>query len=397
MFEPIFPQELLTKSHNERLDYFKRHSVTHRLFEQAFQELSFAIQDAQPGTLIFLYGPSGVGKTTMLKLLEAVLTKQMLPQLETDLERIPVVSVNAVETESGTFDWKGFFQSLLIKLNDPLPENKLDLTLPEDIYKHNKQLLESGDLPSTRKYRRAAENMLKRRRPLAVLVDEAQHIGKVVSSRKLLNQLNVVKCLANESDSVYVMSGTYELIPFLNLNDQLSRRSINIQFPRYKVENEDDRKSFISALVNFQRYLPLEEMPDLVSRWDYFYERTIGCIGTLNDWLERALSLALRNGGRQMNSDHWEKRSPLLSQCQKKFFEVKNAELSLLEAANGWGEFREKLGLAGIETGDINSGYEALMKESNDSTETKSSKRKKRVGTRNPHRDSIGINRFDNQ
>ncbi|MGC2236185.1 MAG: AAA family ATPase [Pyrinomonadaceae bacterium] len=397
MFEPIFPQELLAKSHNERLDYFKKHTVTHRLFEQAFQELLFAIQDAQPGTLIFLYGPSGVGKTTMLKLLESVLTKQMLPQLETDLERIPVVSVNAIETESGNFDWKGFFQSLLIKLNDPLPENKLDLTLPGDIYKQNKQLLESGDRTSARKYRRAAENMLKHRKPLAVLVDEAQHIGKVVSSRKLLNQLNVVKCLANESDSVYVMSGTYELIPFLNLNDQLSRRSINIEFSRYKGESEDDRKSFISALVNFQRYLPLDKMPDLVSRWDYFYERTIGCIGTLNDWLERSLSLALRDGGRQMKPEHWEKRSPLLSQCQKKFLEVANAERSLLEDANDWVDLRRNLGLGEIETGDINSGYEVSVKEPNDSIETKSSKRKKRVGIRNPVRDHVGVNKFDNQ
>jgi energy-coupling factor transporter ATP-binding protein EcfA2 len=389
MFEQLFPQELLAKSTNEKLNYFKKHTVTHTIFNEISQELLFTIEDAQPGTLIFLYGPSGVGKTTMLKLIERVLIKQMLSQLETDLNMIPVVSVSAVETEIGSFDWKDFFQRLLIKLNDPLPEDKLDLAFPNNDYKQNKQLLESGDRGSARKFRRAVENMLKHRKPLAVLIDEAQHIGKVVSSRKLLNQLNVIKCLANESNSVYVLSGTYELIPFLNLNDQLSRRGINIQFPRYQVENEKDRDSFINTLRNFQQYLPLYEFPDLISRWDYFYERTIGCIGTLNDWLERSLSLALRDGGKQMTAKHWEKRAPMLSQCQKKLTEVLLSENNLKEDPNSWVNFRHKIGLSEIET----SIFEVSPTKDEVKTPVKNKRGTKgRVGIRNPRRDSIGNN-----
>ena len=385
----MFPQELLMKSHTERLNYFKKHTVTHTLFEHIFQEVLFAIQDAQPGTLIFVYGPSGVGKTTLLKLIENVLTKQMLAQLNSDLERIPVVTLNAVETESSSFDWKDFFQRFLIKLNDPLPENKLDLVPPDDIYKQNRYLLESGDKGTARKYRRTVERLLQYFNPLTVLIDDAQHMGKVVSSRKLLNQLNVVKSVADQSNTVYVLSGTYELIPFLNLNDQLSRRSIHVQFPRYKVAIKEDRERFISTLNTFQQHLPLEKAPDLISRWDYFYERTIGCIGTLNDWLERSLSLAVRDGGKEMKPAHWEKRSPLLSQCQKKFLEVSDAENKLEEKADDWLGFRNKLGFSGLENESISSG--SKNEEEMPSTKSKSSRRKNRVGIRNPHRDPVGI------
>lgn len=382
MSEPLFPKELLDKSFEERRNFFKNHTVTHNFFEETFQELLHTIQDSQPGTLVFLYGPSGVGKTTMIRLIEKALVKQSLKQLETDLEMLPVVCVTALETDAFSFDWKDFFQRLLIKLNDPLPDEKLSLILKNEIYTKNAQLLEKSNLVNSRKFRRAAENMLKLRKPLAVLIDEAQHIGKVTSSRKLLDQLNVVKCLADETKSIYVLSGTYELMPFLNLNDQLARRSINMQFPRYKAENETERDHFIKALRTFQQFLPLEQTPDLVSRWDYFYERTLGCIGTLNDWLERAFSLALRDGGKQMIPKHWEKRSPMLSQCQKKYLEIARAEKELKGAEGDWSKFREQIGLFSTES----ESNKDLKKENKSAKKGRSAGK---VGVRNPQRDSI--------
>lgn len=132
-------------------------------------------------------------------------------------------------------------------------------------------------------------------------------------------------------------------------------------------------------------------MPDLVSRWDYFYERTIGCIGSLNDWLERALSLSLRDGGAQMKPEHWEKRAPLLSQCQKKFSQIQQAEDELREDESSWMEFRDELWKKS-KANCINSNETTSKDEITLSEEIKSSKRKKRVGIRNPHRDPIGKN-----
>jgi hypothetical protein len=57
-------------------------------------------------------------------------------------------------------------------------------------------------------YQHAVERALAFRRPVAVLVDEAQHLAKMGSGRRLADQLDVVKSLANRTKTVHVLFGT---------------------------------------------------------------------------------------------------------------------------------------------------------------------------------------------
>jgi hypothetical protein len=75
--------------------------------------------------------------------------------------------------------------------------------------------------------------------------------------------------------------------------DVISHPSVDIHLGRYHAEIESQRQHFINALYTFQDRIPLTEKPDLVSKWDYFYERSIGCVGVLKDWLTRSLALVL--------------------------------------------------------------------------------------------------------
>ncbi len=63
---------------------------------------------------------------------------------------------------------------------------------------------------------------------------------------------------------LHCLLGTYELLTFRNLSGQLSRRSVDIHFPRYQVDNPDDIQAFKSVLLTFQRQMPLIKEPDLV-------------------------------------------------------------------------------------------------------------------------------------
>ena len=54
------------------------------------------------------------------------------------------------------------------------------------------------------------------------MIDEAQHLGKIASGRRLLDQLDVIKSIANQTKTVHVLFGTYDLLAFRNLNGQLS-------------------------------------------------------------------------------------------------------------------------------------------------------------------------------
>ncbi len=86
--------------------------------------------------------------------------------------------------------------------------------------------------------RLALESALIHRRPAAFFIDEAQHLAKMKSGRKLQDQLDSIKSLASLTDTVHILVGTYELLPFRNLSAQLSRRSIDIHFPRYRAEQQ---------------------------------------------------------------------------------------------------------------------------------------------------------------
>src|SRR2546430_4970057 len=105
-----FPTELLTRSCEERLQYFRSYTVAHPLLVEAKGRLMAAIQNSEPNSLVFVFGPTGVGKTTLRLKTEQLLTAELFEQLEQDRGRLAVVSVEAVAPESGSFSWRGSFQ-----------------------------------------------------------------------------------------------------------------------------------------------------------------------------------------------------------------------------------------------------------------------------------------------
>ena len=244
-----------------------------------------------------VFGPTGVGKTTLRIRTEQILTEQLRPELEADRSRIPVVSVEAAAPESGSFCWRDHFKRLLTEMHEPLIERKRS---PETSLARPKS--------TTPEYRHGVEQALRFRRPVAVMIDEAQHLAKMASGRRLLDQLDVLKSIANRTQTIHVLYGTYDLLAFRNLNGQLSRRSMDVHFPRYRLEAAGDRQIFIGVLRSFGQQLPLPETPDLAKDWEFLFERSVGCVGILKQWLVRSLSAALRSGETTLKLQHLETR-----------------------------------------------------------------------------------------
>jgi hypothetical protein len=111
--------------------------------------------------------------------------------------------------------------------------------------------------------------------------------------QRLKDQPEVLKSLANLANVKIVLAGTYNLLPLIDLGDQLCRRSKTIHFSRYQAEHKKEAKAFKSVLQTFQNHLPLPKMPDLVSHWEFLYERSLGNVGMLKDWLAETLSVVL--------------------------------------------------------------------------------------------------------
>jgi hypothetical protein len=259
-----FPRSLLAEPWRARLAHFQRYTVAHPRLMEAKERLIAAIQNSEPNSLIFVFGPTGVGKTTLRLKAEHILTTELREQLEQDRGRLAVVSVEAIAPESGSFSWRDHFKRLLLQMNEPLIEYKQDLQSGFVVR------APARPKPTTGEYRYGVEQALRFRQPAAVMIDKAQHLAKIASGRRLLDQLDVIKSMANQSQTVHVLYGTYDLLAFRNLNGQLSRRSVDVHFPRYRTESAADRKAFMSVLNSFAQQLPLPDAPDLARDWEFF-------------------------------------------------------------------------------------------------------------------------------
>ena len=91
-----FPRELLEQAPSARLDYFKGYTIAHPALSGAFNAVWNALREPAGTLLIFVFGPTGVGKTTLLAHIEKRLIEQALPTLEQDRSHLPVVKLEAV-------------------------------------------------------------------------------------------------------------------------------------------------------------------------------------------------------------------------------------------------------------------------------------------------------------
>ena len=79
-----FPPDLLEQSPEARLDYFKSFTIAHPLLREADAALKQAIQEPTGWSLIFVYGPTGVGKTTLRRRVEKHMRESMVEALRQD-------------------------------------------------------------------------------------------------------------------------------------------------------------------------------------------------------------------------------------------------------------------------------------------------------------------------
>ncbi len=365
-----------TQTCSEKLAQFHAFTVAHPHLLAAKESLMTALRESEPNSIVMVFGPTGVGKTTLRLRAEQILIEELRPELDANRWRVPVASVEAVAPDSGSFCWRSYYRRLLQVLGDPLADRR---RVPGSAEAEDDagERLNLTTRSSGSEYRYAVEQTLHFRKPGAVMIDEAQHLGKVVSGRRLLDQLDVVKSIANRTNTMHVLFGTYDLLAFRNLSGQLSRRSVDIHFPRYRAHDVQDRKIFVNIVHSFQQKLPLPDPPDLVKHWDLLYERTFGCVGVLKQWLVKALAAALRRGDSTIRMSDLEAHALSIAQCDKILSEITEGEARLNEGDGARSKLRTRLGLS-------TSGAAAPI------TSGQAGRRKLKPGHRKPVRDRVG-------
>jgi hypothetical protein len=378
-----FPHYLLKRSKEERFKYFDGYTMAHTVIDEAFTQLKRTILMSAGKQLIFVIGPTGAGKTFLMEWITNELKNIWSEEQHTDHGRIPVVGIEVPSKDRINPSISDIYYRVLEAMEEPLIDKKIiygDVT----IYRDSNNSVKVGPRVTTTKLRHALEKALKHRRPFALLLDEGQHLMDF-AGLSIEDIMDWIKSLANMTQTLIVLFGTYEMLSLLDLSDQLMKRSRIIHLRRYKNSGRD-KIYFQSTIFAFQRNMPFPKEPKLVEHWEYLYERSVGCVGNLRDWMVDAYHNALySHDATSLTIEHLRECAPLAPERAKKMHESISKDEARFLKDIGEEEAVDKATLKA--KGKISKESDAP---SDKSTKVSTTKRKPRVGHRKPARDKTG-------
>ena len=370
---PQFPLELLEASSEARKTYFRNKVVAHPSIVHAHTLLMSALRHPIDGQIVMVIGAPGVGKTTVRKAMVRDLTTAFLAQPDRHPGHLPVAGIELEAFGGGKFKWKQTRQAVLQALHEPLADKKV---LYAACIQGEHAALQRSTRLSADDLGEILLTVLAQRQPRALWFDEGQHLIKVAGARGLLDQLDIMKSLANRSHIPTVLFGTYEMNVLLGLSPQLDRRIFRIHIPRYKATEPADVAAFQQVLFGLQKHLPFPEEPHLVEDWGYFFAGSLGCIGILKDWLYQAAGTAFDQGEKTLTRamcEAWMKETNVLVDMLQR---ITSGEAQFVQQHSAL-ELQTLLGLAPASSAKV------------PVPKSKPPERKSKPGTRSPVRDEV--------
>jgi len=305
------------QSGQPRPDTFpSEHKIKHTRIEQLIQELRSLVYPGSQDSLLLVCGPTGVGKSTLSNYVVADILKANEREMASNAGLLPAVYVEAPASGENEFSWRLLYNKILGQLDSETLHSmpRSPYGIDTDTGRMIRPRSTSGQ--SLAALRTAVERGLRARQTQLLVIDEAAHIIRQSSPRRLEIQLDTLKSLANACGTQILLVGAYDLYQLMSLSGQLSRRTHVIHFERYRLDRENDRLIFISCVNAFQKLLPHLWDNNLLTHAAALQENTDGCVGTLSSVLTRTARLIKDSYGGSWSIDAL--RSSLLTDAQHK-------------------------------------------------------------------------------
>ena len=288
----------LTLEDRGRLDAFKAVTVKHAHLTRVDDQLSLWVEEHTDATHVLLCGPGGVGKSKVLSVVA-----ERFKDEEQDRFVVPILLLEPIPPDLGPYLRLDYYWQIIDALKEHLLVKELVGNVAHLMAAPKATRSKFGAIDWL-KMRAVAEQALIWAHVRAVFVDEGHRLMQGDGSHSVDEQLEWLKSLSNRTHALHVLAGPYALFGFRNTSGQLARRGRDIHFARYHMENKEERTAFVAALKYLLERVPLTcDLNVLLSRWRWFAEGSVGCIGVLKDWLVDAVAATLVQKGTSLTED----------------------------------------------------------------------------------------------
>lgn len=273
---------------------FANVKVRHPKMDAVVEDLRSLLMARTDSNIILITGATGVGKTTLSKELSRLCADIFKQVLEEDPSAIPAVWVEAYANGDHRHGFRSLYQDIRDSLLEPAVGRKVHFDLADGRMTVKPQARETIEA-----LRNVVQSGLRARKTIVCAIDEAYHLLRFASESAVMDTL---KSLANTTGVKFVLIGSFDLFDLVTEHGQVARRTMVINFDRYRIDDEGDRAAFRKVVRSLQSVWPCEEVPNFAAISDDLMEACLGCVGLLKSLMLDAAAMQMTADGKWSGS-----------------------------------------------------------------------------------------------
>lgn len=270
---------------NELFEARVKHPAMNRLVE----ELMPLLLTPSETNIIIVTGATGVGKSTVTRVLLKQLMRDFAVEIERDQSALPFVGVEAYANGDQRHSFKGLYEDICKELQEPGMVSKAPLTEVDGRLVMNPQ-----SRNTVAGLRKVVESGLRHRKTRVCVIDEAAHLLRFGRDAAVMDTL---KSLSNTTNTKWVLVGSFDLFDLVASHGQIARRTTILNLERYRATSAEDRDAFKRLVTLLQAKWPCSSVPNFSAISNELLEVSLGCVGLLKNLMLDAAALQIKNRG----------------------------------------------------------------------------------------------------